>query len=185
MVLSPLWPSFKPLHAAAGAGGGWKPRCQRQPEFKSCSCKFWSVGLGTSDCPLWAFTVPPPAAPPPQSGHPLSTHLTSAQSGQLAATVTAGRPGAHTPAQGVRASGRPGREEGKSRGLGLGSGVTHPPYSHLPGGGPPPPPPAAAPPTWSVQNGPAPEELEQQKRWGQSLGAEAHPCQSSRMFQNP
>lgn len=41
----------------------------------------------------------------------------------------------------------------------------------LEGGGPPPPPPPAAPSTWSVQNGPAPEEVEQQKRWGQPLGA--------------
>lgn len=30
-------------------------------------------------------------------------------------------------------------------------------------GGPAPP---APPPTWSVQNGPSPEEMEQQKRWG-------------------
>lgn len=36
----------------------------------------------------------------------------------------------------------------------------------LEGGGPLP---APAPPAWSTQNGPSPEELEQQKRWGPSL----------------
>lgn len=33
----------------------------------------------------------------------------------------------------------------------------------LEGGGPLPPPPPTAPPTWSAQNGPSPEEMEQQK----------------------
>lgn len=58
----------------------------------------------------------------------------------------------------------------------------------LEGGGPPaappPPQPPAGPPTWSVQNGPSPEEAEQHKRWGRALGGGPGNCQSSRMFQN-
>lgn len=65
-------------------------------------------------------------------------------------------------------------------------GLTHHTFLLSPsGGGPPPPPPPAAPSTWSVQNGPAPEEMEQQRRWGQPLGGEPYQHQSSRIFQNP
>lgn len=79
------------------------------------------------------------------------------------------------------------RESAKGRGR-VPRLTRHPSHSHLPGGGPPaappPPQPPAGPPTWSVQNGPSPEEAEQHKRWGRALGGGPCHCQSSGMFQN-
>ena len=132
------------------------------------SCKLWSARHGVGDGPMGIAAL---------AGHHHSPRLEPVLSREAGRGTFNPHP---SPRVGVL------EEEGseslrarflgelseRAAGWGRVPGLTHHPFhSHFPGGGPPPPPPPAAPSTWSVQNGPAPEEVEQQKRWGQPLGA--------------